>query len=356
MARLGRIIIGTAIVGTVAIGALAVIAGPTRLRALWSQTTGSINGAIDEHITDPVALRAQLKDLEAQFPRRIAAVRADLAEVRGQLSQLSRERQIALRVSELAEKDLNVLRNVVSRAEEARVINASSEQPRAIEIAFNNEVLTLEQAYTRAADVSNTRTAYAQRVAEVERDAAQLGQQEQRLAALLSKLEAERADFQVQVWQLDRQVDSIARNERMIAVLNKRQSVFEEHSRYTARSVDQVSDRIATIRARQEGELAALAVGEQRSDYEAKARTTLSGDAGRQALMAPAVPAKAHVPAIRFAPKPGDDQPRRAPAGPVTPPELKAHEPAAEPVSNPADAPREAPREAAGPAPAGTRG
>lgn len=305
MPSITRIVVGGAVVGAVGVGALALIAGPHRLSALWGQTTDSINQQIDKHITDPVALRAQLASLAEQYPRRIASVRSDLGEVRSQLAALARERQIAERVSTIAQQDLNVIRNLVARAEEARVVNASLESPKAIEITFQDKALSVEQAYARAADIHNTRTAYTQRVVDIERDSTYLQQQEQRLAGLLSKLEQERSDFQVQMWQLDRQVDSISRNDRMIAILSKTQDVISDQSRYKAVSVDQVASRIGDIRARQEGELAALASAEARTDYEGRAKAALTTDTVRQGLNAESPKPRA---TIRIKAQPGDEK------------------------------------------------
>jgi chromosome segregation ATPase len=305
MGLVTRTVLGVAVIGGIGVGALLLIAGADRVGALWRQATGSVNQAIDAQITDPVALRSQLASLAEQYPRRIAQVRSDLSEVRSHLTQLARERAIAARVAQLAEADLHALRNLLTRAEEARLVHASMTEARPIEIAFQDATLTIEQAYARASDASNTRTAYLQRIADIDRDTGHLQQQEQRLATMLARLETERADFQVQLWQLDRQVDSIARNDRMIAILNKTQASIHEQSRYRGVSLEQIASRVADIRARQEGELAALASLEQRSNYETRARATLNAEALQGA------PAKGtpKAPPIRIQPRPGDELP-----------------------------------------------
>ena len=65
------------IAGLVA-GAGVVVAGPERVSALLTQTHDSIHAQIDKCVKDPVALRAQLRKLEGQYPARIAEVRASL--------------------------------------------------------------------------------------------------------------------------------------------------------------------------------------------------------------------------------------------------------------------------------------
>ncbi len=315
MASMTKTLVRGAVIGTVGIGLLAFVIGPDRMSAFFRQAQDSINKKIDENITDPVALRQQLRDLEGQYPKKIAAVRSDLSEVRSQIAGLKREKDVSVRVVELAEADLNTLKNLVARAEDARAMNAALSEPKRIEIAFQDKVLAVEDAYAKAQDVANTRGAYTARVGEIERDLDYLAKQENRLAGMLTKLEGERQEFQVQLWQLDRQVDSIARNDRMIDMLSKSQKTIDEHSRYKASSLDHLTDRVAEIRAKQEGELASLAAGETRSDYESRARTTMSKDAARESLRGATGATAKKEATLRISAQPGDDKAPPPPSG-----------------------------------------
>jgi predicted RNase H-like nuclease (RuvC/YqgF family) len=288
MFSMTRTVVRAGVIGGLALGGLAVIAGPARIGALFHEARGSLNEQIDGLITDPVALRAQLRDLEAQYPQRIAQVRSDLAEVRGQVSQLKREMSVSERVVEMTARDLDTLQTMLAQAEQARasVTNVSLEGSvsKRVELVFDDHRLSVEQAYARTAEVNNTRNAYTARLADIQRDLGYLGNQEQRLTALLSKLENEQSQFQVQLWQLDRQVDSIARNDRMIDILGKRQAAIDEASRYKAASLDHLQSKVADIRSKQESQLAALAGAQQRSDYESKAKLELDSKAAAASL------------------------------------------------------------------------
>jgi hypothetical protein len=77
------------------------------------------------------------------------------------------------------------------------------------------------------------------------------------------------------MWALDRQVDSIARNDRMIEMMQKRQNTIDEHSRYSAHSLDQVQARFADIRAKQEAKLEAYSGSNNGLNYEDKAKYDL---------------------------------------------------------------------------------
>lgn len=279
------------LVGGVATAAMVGVAGGPRTAALFSQAKNAVTSRIDKNITDPVALRAQLRDLEAQYPARIREVRGDLAELREQMAQLNRELTVSERVVAIADRDHDALASALARVSEARVQHVSygsnnwdeGGEPEYV-IVFNNERLGLEAARTRLDHVIATRNAYAARAADMTRHMGYLKQQEARLTGLLEKLETERAQFQAQLWDLDRQVDAIARNDRMIEIMQKRQNAIDEQSRYRAASLDQLQARLAELRAEQESRLETLAGDQTRTNYEALAKLELDREAGARDL------------------------------------------------------------------------
>ncbi|MBX3317609.1 MAG: hypothetical protein KF902_12205 [Phycisphaeraceae bacterium] len=278
-----RCIVRSALVLTLVGGAAVAVAGPQRVAAAFQQTKQKINSSIDQHIADPVALRAQLRDLEGKYPQRIADVRGDLAEVDAQLSQLTRELAVSQRVVALADDDLVKVQGLLARAEEARAQNVGH----VIRVRMEHESLDLEQAYAKANSISQSRSAYAARAADIERDLGYLTQQRDRLTSFLSQLETERADFQSQLWSLDRQVDAIARNDRMIELMSKRQQTLDKISRYEVASLDQFNVKVADIRARQEAELQSLALRSGTTSYEQRAKHQLDVEASRPGLLQP---------------------------------------------------------------------
>ena len=136
----------------------------------------------------------------------------------------------------------------------------------------------LDEAYGKANRVGQLRNAYVQRVNDIERDLGYLGQQKDRLETLLSQLETERAEFQTQLWGLDRQVDAISRNDRMIEIMQKRQVTIDEHSRYSAASLDQINARLADIRAKQESKLEMFNQNNDIKNYENAAKYLIDGE------------------------------------------------------------------------------
>lgn len=258
-------------------GTALVIAGPERIGAIGNQTRDSINAAIDKHIDDPIALRSQLRSLQEQYPVKIAEVRGDLAELTAQSAQLNRELEVSQRVVALADNDLASLQGLIGKAETTQTAMPASMggvQP-VVQIVFANETLNLTDAYARANHIREVKETYAAREADIERDQGYLSQQEQRLTDLLGQLEREQTEFQTQIFALDRQIDAIARNTRMIDVMEKRQASIEQHSRYKAHSLDQLTGRLADMRAKQEAQLQSLGKTQTTQNYENRAKFDL---------------------------------------------------------------------------------
>lgn len=271
-----RIGVLTALVG----GAAALVVGPDRMGALFDQTQSKINKKIDKCIEDPVALRAQMRTLESEYPDRLAELRGDLAELKQQKQQLVRDREVSARVVELAESDMTTIAGLIERGEQAQTTaqamydpsdpNAGS--PSTVRVVFNNQSIPLKDAYAKATRIQQTHTAYVSRATDIDRDMGYLEQQEQRLTEMVGQLETEYTEFQAQVWQMDRQVDSISRNDRLIAVMEKRQKTLDEQGRYKAHSLDQLAGRFADIRVRQEAKLEGLAGSSSGTSYEDRAK------------------------------------------------------------------------------------
>lgn len=263
-----KTVIRVAVVGGLATGVAVLVAGPERVAALAGQARQCVIQQIDKNIKDPVALRSQLRSLEAEYPKRITGVRADLAELRTQLSELQRDKAVSDKVVEMASADLGVIKDILAKADAAR-----TEAPYAtISVRFDSHSYSLDQAYSRATQINNTLQVYSTRSADAERDMTFLTQQQQRLEELLTQLETERAQFQAQIWQLDGQIEMIARNDKLIDIVEKRQASIDKYSRYEAVSLEQITSRMTQIRAEQEARLKGLTNESQATNYEKRAK------------------------------------------------------------------------------------
>jgi len=263
---------GLLVLAGVALGGALLIAGPQRTHAAIDQVHTNLLDQIDTQINDPAKLRSQLRELEAEYPERISQVRGDLAELRQQIRQLEREEAICGRVVEMARADLDSLEPVFNEATAQRAAGGSS----AVRVvAWQDKVYTYDRAANQVHQVRQTIQTYTNRGSDAGHDLTYLRQQEQRLDDLLVTLEGERARFQSQMSQLSRQVDAIARNERLIDLLEARNRTIEECSTYEAASLDGLTQRLSEVRSWQQAELEMLASSQQQLDYEEAARMEL---------------------------------------------------------------------------------
>lgn len=276
MGFIGKTVVRGAVVTALMGGVAVAVAGPDRIKAALHSARGKINKTIDAGIGDPQALRSQLRSLEEQYPKKIADVRGDLAELNEQISQLERELAVSRKVVAMTDADLRQMQDVLAKAEEARAAGAAQ----IVKVRFDSSerAVNLDEAYAKANRINQLRNAYSGRVGDIERDLGYLGQQKERLDTLLNQLETERAEFQSQLWGLDRQVDAIARNDRMIDIMKKRQETIEEHGRYRVASLDQLTAQLADIRAKQESKLEMFSQSSDVKNYENAAKYLLDNE------------------------------------------------------------------------------
>ena len=278
---LGKNIVRYGVLTALVAGTAAVVVGPDTFGALLRQMRDDVREVAAKQVRDPVALRAQIRSLAEEYPNRIAEVRGDLAELREQVRQLNREQEVSQRVVSLANEDLSQMQGMLAQAEAAQASNPGH----VVRVVFAQESIDLKDAYTKAQRVQQVQEAYNNRGAEIDRDLGYLAQQEQRLVGLLDQLETENAQFQAQMWQLDRQIDSIQRNERLITMMEKRQNRLEEHSSMRAHSLDQIASRFADVRAKQEARLEALSTSGTVNNYEDRAKVQIDAEKSLRPIM-----------------------------------------------------------------------
>jgi len=264
MAGIVKTVIRLGVIGGLVTGAAVLIAGPERASAVFQQARGKLVHAIDQNIDDPVAMRAQLRSLESQYPRRISEVQGQLAEVHAHLRQLERDRTVADFIVSLAQSDYDELSALITRAEAARAENTGY----AIAISFDQRSYDLDAAYRRAGDVSRTIDVYAARIADYDQELSSLRGDEEQLTRLLQKLETEHGEFQAQIANLERQIDAVARMGRMADLMAERQKRLDELSRYQVASLDQFKATLAKRQAELEARITTLSQREDRSTYE----------------------------------------------------------------------------------------
>jgi hypothetical protein len=272
-------LLGAAILAAVAGGA-AMVVGPARVEAAVDQVTGRIEQFVDQKIDDPVALRRKLADLEKRYPERVLAVRRDLNELNQEVARLERERAVSERVIELVDADLAALGPAVRQA-----IDAAGGRAALAAVTFDDEVMSLQLAKSKLASIERQKIVHVARAADAQHNLKYLRQQEGRFTELLNQLETEQLQLTTQLKQLEREVESIARNERLIELLNKRQQTLDNASRYEAVSLGDITAELCRIRTEQEARLDHLAANRESTDYEDVATMQLTEERAPRAMV-----------------------------------------------------------------------
>jgi chromosome segregation ATPase len=271
MTCITRCILRWGLIGGLALGGVTLLIGPERVAAGFSQMRTKAQSMVDGKISDPVAIRRQLSKLSEEYPSRIAEVRGELAEIQHQISQYDRDMEIAQRVVAMTTDDLRQLKTLVQRAEAEHEAKA-----RPVAIRFDGVRYNVEQALTEARRINNVRQTYRDRLAQDEQQLKFLQEQQSRLAAILEQLESEYSTFQAQLWQLDRQIDAIERNDRLIQLTEQQQATLQQYERYgTVGNLKQLEGKLAQLRAIQEAQLQTLESRGVHRDYEGRAKYDL---------------------------------------------------------------------------------
>ncbi|MDG2054052.1 MAG: hypothetical protein P8J86_05025 [Phycisphaerales bacterium] len=272
MVSMTRFIFRWGLITGVVTGATVLIVGPERVWGGLAQIKAKAQSVVDYYIDDPIALRHQLQNLASEYPDRIADVQGELATVEHQLLEIQRDIDIADQVVGLTTTDLSDLRDLVARAE--------AEQTRAVTpvaIRYEGSRFNLSQAYTEARRIQSVKNTYDDRRAQDRQQLKFLEQQQQQLINIMAQLETEYATFQTKLWQIDRQINTIERNDRLIELTEQQQATLASYDRLgNVNNLKQIEGRLAELRAVQEATLRTLAKKDVNKDYEARAAMGLT--------------------------------------------------------------------------------
>lgn len=271
MSCITRCIFRWGLVTGLALGGVTLLLGPERVATGFAQVRAKAQSVVDDCVDDPIALRRQLRELADEYPARIAEVRGEVAEVDHQLARFDEDIEIAARVVAMATDDLDELKALVDRAESERASGT-----RAVAIRMDGVRFDLDGAYAEGRRIQNVRVQYQDRL-EADRFQKQfLGQQRDRLTEILSKLEDEYATYETKLWQLDRQIDAIQRNDRLIELTERQQSTLEDYTSFETPNLAMLEGKLAELRAAQEAQLEVLSKRGLNRDYEDRAKSDVA--------------------------------------------------------------------------------
>jgi chromosome segregation ATPase len=276
MCCIGKSIFRWGLIGGLAITGLSLASPGFRhvVGTSIDQVKSTASTAMDSVIEDPIVLRRQLQTLANEYPDRINEVNGELAKVDTQIAQIHDEIEVSERVVAMTTDDLTELKTLVARAEAREASGV-----RTVAIRFEGSKFDVDEAYTEARRINAVRENYKDRLAHDSHQVTFLQEQRGRLQEILTKLETEFDTFQVQLWNLDRQIDAIERNERLIELTESQQETLEDYDRLgRVGNLKQLESKLAELRRVQDAQLESLSKRNVRSDYETRAKFDLGTD------------------------------------------------------------------------------
>jgi len=248
--------------------------GRAHVAAGLAQLRGHAYSLLAQCSDDPEILRQQLAALSEQYPQRIAEVKGEIAEVDRHIAQFDHDINVAQGVITLTTNDLQQLKTLIARAEERSTVSV-----RPVAIRYEGVRFDVNEAYGEARRINHVRQTYRDRLAHDEQQMVFLTEQNTRLDEILVKLESEFDTYQAQLWQLDRQIDAIQRNERLIELTEEQQATLDSYERFgKIGNLKQLEAKLAELRTIQEAQLEALSKRNFHNDYHAQAELELEGD------------------------------------------------------------------------------
>lgn len=263
-----RCILRWGLIGGLALGGVTLLVGPERVAAGFSHLRTKAQTLVDSQISEPVALRRQLAAMADQYPERIAEVEREVAAVVAQIKSHEYDIDVAQRVVALTTDQLSQLKTLITRAEAEAQATA-----RPVALRFEGVRFNVDQAYSEARRINNVRGAFQERLTHDEQQLKFLQEQHVRLRAILDQLKTEADEFEFQLAQLDRQIESIERNERLIRLTEQQQATLESYEKFgKVGNLKQLEGKLAQLRAVQQAQMERLEKRGMYRDYENRVR------------------------------------------------------------------------------------
>lgn len=263
-----RCILRWGLIGGLALGGVTLLVGPERVAAGFSHLRSKAQTLVDAQISEPIALRRQLAAMADQYPERIAEVEREVAAVVAQIKSHEYDIDVAQRVVALTTDQLSQLKTLITRAETEAQATA-----RPVALRFEGVRFNVDQAYSEARRINNVRGAFQERLTHDEQQLKFLQEQHVRLRAILDQLKTEADEFEFQLAQLDRQIESIERNDRLIKLTEQQQATLDNYEKFgKVGNLKQLEGKLAQLRAVQQAQMERLEKRGMYRDYENRVR------------------------------------------------------------------------------------
>ncbi len=249
-----------------ALGGATLLVGPERVAAGLAHIRTKAQSVVDGAMDSPTALRRQVQQLADQYPDRIADLERELGEVDYQIDEFTEDSEVAKRVVALTGDDLEQLKVLIVKAD-------AVEAGRPVFVRFEGIRFDVNQAKGEYARISKLRSSYQDRFASNQQQLEVLQTQKARLAEVHGKLTDEYSTFETKMWQLDRQIDAIERNDRLIEMTEQLQATLATYDKWgQVGNLKQIEGKLRELRQVQEAQMQRMQAAGIHVDYEKAAR------------------------------------------------------------------------------------
>jgi hypothetical protein len=264
MKKFFKVVFVVGLCGVATIALAHVVLGKHRTHDAAKALQEMAQNEVDELIRKQTDMKEELAKLRAEYPKQIATLRSQAAQVDRQLEALGKEETRATDIVRLCEEDISYLEDqrdtVGSVYAETRVIEHRGSKYNAAEAG---------QLVTR---ISETREIYVTRLDEINAERTVLQGEKDQLAIELQAVEAEQAEFEAEYQSLVREIDRLKRNEEMLKVAEGRRGIGCERHSEAMSTLESVKTAVERARLEQEERLKAARVAPKSMDYETRAK------------------------------------------------------------------------------------
>ena len=264
MKKFFKVVFIVGLCGVATIGLAHVVLGKHRTHDAAKALQEMAQNEVDELIRRQADMKEELSKLRAEYPKQIAMLRSQQAQVDRQLEALDKEETRATDIVRLCEEDISYLED------QRDVVGSVYTEARAIE--HRGSKYNASEAGQLVTRISETREIYVSRLDELSAERAVLQGEKEQLAVELAAVETEQAEFEAEYQSLVREIERLKRNEEMLKVAEGRRGFGCERHSEAMSTLDSVKTAVERARLEQEERLKATRVAPKSLDYETRAK------------------------------------------------------------------------------------
>lgn len=250
------------IVGLVGLGTFGVacaVLGKQRAHDTLKSLQKMAQSEADQLIKKQNDMKEQLAKLREQYPRQVAALRSQIADIDEQAKALEKEAAKCADILALCDADLKE----ISAARKA--------SPKAA-IAFRGSKYSPQDAEALIVRINRTREIYIERQRQIKVERENLAVEKAQVAQELELVRAEQEEFEAQYQSLCREIERVQRNQELLNAAEKRKGRCGNRHEESMQTLASLKSALSKARMEQEERMKAARIAPREVDYETRAK------------------------------------------------------------------------------------